>query len=158
MLASPYPQDPKLTLIRQSTVILLHSSRKEYLGAATRGGIGRKGLGKAMSWVAAHAVRPVCPLCGGRVRSSLEVEADLSELAELTVRARSLALQGGEEESRFCAAVMCQAARELEELQAELAGAHRDAGACRSPAGNRLALLAIAVGQWERAARLRGAA
>lgn len=91
------------------------------------------------------------------MRSSLELEANLTELAELTARARDLALHGGEDDRPFYSAVLCQAALELEELRAELAGAHRDAGACRSPAGRKLELLALAVARRE-LARLRGAA
>lgn len=88
-----------------------------------------------MSRVAAHAVWPVCSRCGRRVRGSLEVAAAVSELRELVARSRALAASGGVLEGRLHEAVLSAVEREIEVLQAELAGAHRDAARCRAVSG-----------------------
>ena len=86
--------------------------------------------------IAAHAVTAICPHCSRQVRSSLEINAEVSSLQELLGRSSRLAQSGTSDDLVHFAIAASTARRELKRLQAELTGEHLDCfrGARSGPA------------------------
>ena len=76
--------------------------------------------------IAVHAVTPLCPRCDRRVRSSIELQAELVALsveANRTFSARGRGISSFEAAGDYDVDVSALALR-LEELEAELRGEH----------------------------------
>ncbi len=77
-----------------------------------------------MVLIAAHVVRPVCPRCGGRVRSSTEISRQVAELEELMGRARLLTADRQGAECTLYRAMSAVVVAETQCLASELTGEH----------------------------------
>jgi hypothetical protein len=75
--------------------------------------------------MAGQAVRPVCPRCSRPVRSGVELQAGLRDLANVLLAAEAYGNSTDPREQALHGTVLTVGRQVLEQLEAELQGAHR---------------------------------
>jgi hypothetical protein len=74
--------------------------------------------------IAANAAAPICPRCGRRVRTGVEIHSAAAELAELLFRLEPLRLSGHASDRDLHETVMLLIGQAEQELRTELVGEH----------------------------------